>query len=331
MNCGIIGLPNVGKTVLFNLLTSNSAPSSNYPFCTVEPNTGVAIVKDERMQKLAELIPQVKVTYPHVRFVDVAGLAPGASKGEGLGNQFLSNIRNVDALLHVARAFSSPEVSRFDNDPTTPQRDLELVQTELYLADIDIVKKRIKENPLSDYWKKTMEFLEKEVPPETDEEGILLTPKSQIIIVNITTSMEKPLVKGDRVIYIDVAFQQELFQMSEEDKKLFIREMPAWETAAEGIIEDVKKLLGLITFFTVAGGKEIKGYNISMGSSAYEAAGKIHADIQKGFIRAKVYNYKELEESNFNIDALKKDGKIRTEGRDYKIQDGDIVEVMFAQ
>lgn len=331
MNCGIIGLPNVGKTVLFNLLTSNSAPSSNYPFCTVEPNTGVAIVKDERMQKLAELIPQVKVTYPHVRFVDVAGLAPGASKGEGLGNQFLSNIRNVDALLHVARAFSSPEVSRFEKDPTTPQRDLELVQTELYLADIDIVKKRIKENPLSDYWKKTMEFLEKEVPPETDEEGILLTPKSQIIIVNITTSMEKPLVKGDRVIYIDVAFQQELSQMSEEDKKLFIREMPAWETAAEGIIEDVKKLLGLITFFTVAGGKEIKGYNISMGSSAYEAAGKIHADIQKGFIRAKVYNYKELEESNFNIDALKKDGKIRTEGRDYKIQDGDIVEVMFAQ
>ncbi len=329
MNCGIIGLPNVGKTLLFNLLTSNNAPSSNYPYCTVEPNTGVAIVKDSRMHKLAELIPGAKVTYPHIKFVDVAGLPPGASKGEGLGNQFLSNIRNADSLLHVVRAFSSAEVSRLDKDPSSPQRDIELVETELYLADIDIVEKRIKENPSSDYWKEAMEKLVKEVPPEIDEEGVLLTPKSRIVVINITTGMGKSEIKGGRAIYIDVAFQQELTGMSEEEREYFTSEMPDWESSAETIFEDVKKMLDMITFITIVGGKEIKGYNIKKGLSAYDAAGKIHTDIQKGFIRAKVYNYKDFKENDFNIDILKKSGKFRIEGRDYEVQDGDIIEVMF--
>ncbi|MFC2091329.1 GTPase, partial [Elusimicrobiota bacterium] len=217
MNCGIIGFPNVGKTALYNLLTGNNAASSNYPYCTVEPNTGIALLKDCRINKLGEVITGSKVTYPGIKLVDVAGLPPGASKGEGLGNQFLSTIRSSDTLIHVVRAFNSSSVSRFDKNVSSPMEDLELLQTELFLSDIEIVKRRIKENPYDSYWKDILVLLEEGTSPEADVDGVLLTPKSQLVIINISTGMEKPEIKRDKVIYIDIAFQQELLQMEQEE------------------------------------------------------------------------------------------------------------------
>ncbi|MFH1415779.1 MAG: DUF933 domain-containing protein [Elusimicrobiota bacterium] len=329
MDCGIIGLPNVGKTALFNLLTSNSAPSSNYPYCTVEPNTGVAVLNDRRIDKLKEIVPGAKVTYPHIKFVDIAGLPPGASEGEGLGNQFLSNIRDADVLLHVIRAFNSTEVSRFDQAQSTPQQDLELIQTELFLSDMEIARRRVKSDPIDKHWKSILESLENGIAPDKDEEDVLLTPKQQIIVLNITTGMEKPEVKSSGVIYIDVAFQQELAGMTEEEANMFRDEMVEWESAAATVMNDVKKLLNMVSFYTLVGGREIKGYNVPDGTSAFAAAGKIHTDIQKGFIKARVFNYIELEDAGFDIEVLKKTGKVRTEGRGYIIREGDIVEIMF--
>jgi len=330
MKCGIIGLPNVGKTALFNLLTQNSAASSNYPYCTVEPNNGVAVYRDRRLERIAGLYPGSQIEYPHINFTDVAGLPPGASRGEGLGNQFLSNIRDADAVLHVVRAFSAPEVSRYDSSSAEPARDMELVQTELFLADLEIASRRLKENPASKYWKETVKRLEEQKTPDPDEEGVLITPKPQIIVLNVTSGMTRPEVCQEKVIYMDVAYQKELSEMPENDRKAFEEELPEWESSIDDILEKVKNLLNLVTFFTVKGGKEVRGYNITKGSSAYEAAGKIHTDMQKGFVRARVYKFNELAESDFNINLLKSGGKVRTEGKDYEVRDGDIIEILFS-
>ncbi|MFW6134466.1 MAG: DUF933 domain-containing protein [Elusimicrobiota bacterium] len=329
MNCGIIGLPNVGKTALFNLLTENKAESSNYPYCTIEPNNGIAELKDPRFNNLSKIAKQARIVYPKIMFTDVAGLPPGASEGAGLGNQFLSNIRSSYALLHIVRAFVSPQVSRFDNKESTPQKDIELLEAELYLSDLEICERRLKEDPKSEYWLKTKKNLQQQKPPQQDEEGLLLTAKPQIIVVNITTGTEKPDIKGENVIYIDVDFQKELLGMEEQERRQFTEDMPGWESDINDIIYRVKNMLGLITFFTVVGGNEIKGYNVKRGTSAYEAAGKIHTDMKKNFIKAKCFNYNDLENEDFSLSRLREKGKIRTEGKDYKVKEGDILEIMF--
>ncbi len=329
MECGIIGLPNVGKTALFNLLTDNSAQSSNYPYTTIEPNNGIAEYKDSRLTKLAELFPSASLYYPRIKFIDIAGLPPGASKGEGLGNQFLSNIRGATSILHIVRGFHSPNVAKFNEQKSSLHNDWELVRTELFLSDYNIAERRIKENPESVYWKEVLDNIKKQMPPATDDEGILITPKEEIIVVNISTGMKKLHINGSKIITIDVEFQRELKEMNREERQNFTKDMAEWESSAGTILLEVKKLLNMVTFFTLVGGKEVKGYNIKNGTTAYEAAGKIHTDIQKGFIKAKVYNFENLQKAEFNISELNKHGKIRTEGKDYVIRDGDIVEVMF--
>ncbi|MBN2407321.1 MAG: DUF933 domain-containing protein [Elusimicrobia bacterium] len=332
MNCGIIGLPNVGKTALFNLLTENNAKSSNYPYCTVEPNVGVAHVRDPRIDTLKEKVyRQAVLTYPYIKFVDVAGLPPGASRGEGLGNQFLSNIRDVYCILHVVRDFKSEDVSIVEGAGAGIESDISLVETELFLSDLEIAQRRHKENPMSEYWKKAAELLSGNAPPPPDSDGILLTPKEQILLVNITTGADRPDIKRDNVIFMDVAFQTELGQMAPEERRSFLDEMPGWESGSGDVLFRVKELLGQVTFFTVVGGREIKGYNVKKGTSVYEAAGKIHKDMQKGFVRARVYGYRDLEVAGFDAEALKKTGKVRTEGREYEIRDGDIIEILFSQ
>lgn len=330
MNCGIVGLPNVGKTALFNLLTSAGALSSDYPYTTIEPNEGRAILRDIRLDKLSSLFPDAEVVHPYIKFIDIAGLPPGASKGEGLGNQFLGNIRNVDCILHVIRAFTSPKVSRFDGSAApTPQDDIDLVDTELFLSDYEIAERRLKDAPDSKYWNETLESIKKYNIPQIDDDKILLSPKPQIIVVNITSGMVKSLVNRKKAIYIDVKFQEELKEMQASDRELFSTDIPAWESTDQNVINAVKELLDMVTFFTVTGGNEVKGYNVVRGTTAYESAAKVHGDIQKGFIKALIYNFNELESNDFDIQNVKKHGKIQTVGRDYIIQDGDIVEIMF--
>jgi hypothetical protein len=264
-----------------------------------------------------------------VKFVDVAGLPPGASKGEGLGNRFLANIRDSYALLHVVRSFSSPDVSRFDPVSKDPARDLELVETELFLADLQVAERRLEDDPLSEYWTETRSRLMKEERPRRDREGVLLTAKEQIVLVNITTGSEKPQINRENVIYTDIKFQAELKEMSSAEREEFEKMTADWESGLDDIIFKVKEMLNLVTFFTVEGGKEVKGHNIKKGKSIYEAAGKVHSDMQKSFIKAEVYNYSQLQERNFDPHKLRDSGKIRLEGRDYKVKDGDIVKIMF--
>ncbi|MDA3792195.1 MAG: DUF933 domain-containing protein [Elusimicrobia bacterium] len=329
MNCGIIGLPNVGKSALFNLLTENNARSSNYPYCTVEPNTGIAYLTDKRLDKLKEVFDVQKIGYPYMDFIDVAGLPPGASKGEGLGNQFLSNIRDAYCLLQVVRDFNSPDVSRFEPSSSTPVRDFELVDAELFLADLQIAERRIEDNHQSDYWNKTRSRLMRQERPEQDRDGVLLTAKPMIVVVNITTGSEKPEFDREKVIYTDIKFLEELKAMEPAEREEFKDMNSSWESGIDEIMFKVKDMLDMVTFFTVEGGREVKGHNIKRGKSVYEAAGKIHSDMQKSFVKAEVYNYKQLKEAGYMPRKLRESGKIRMEGRDYKVKDGDIVKVMF--
>ncbi|MGM0568423.1 MAG: DUF933 domain-containing protein [Elusimicrobiota bacterium] len=330
MIAGIIGLPNAGKSALFNLLTSNSVPSSAYPYCTVEPNEGVAFLKDSRMEDIKKMFPGAVISYPSIKLVDVAGLPPGASRGEGLGNQFLGHIREADSLVHVVRAFKSGSVAGPATSSSSPDEDIELVETELFLSDLQIVERRLKENPQSKYYKKTLQQLKNKVIPEPDEENVLLTPKPQIIVLNITSGAAKPSITAQKVIYIDVLLQRELQLMEPEERKEFINEIPKWESSVEDVLFEIKKLLGLVTFFTATGGKEIKGYNVPAGTGIQKAAGKVHTDMEKGFIRAKVYNYSDIALHGFSLEELKKNAKERVEGKDYKVRDGDIVEILFS-
>ena len=353
LSVGIVGLPNVGKSTIFNALTAAGAQSANYPFCTIEPNVGIVPVVDARLDKLAELAQSKQTIYTDLKVVDIAGLVRGASKGEGLGNQFLANIRETDAILHVVRAFEDPNVVHVEQT-VDPARDIEIIETELLLADLDSLQKRYERvSRLARVGQKAegLEALEKAVKAVeagtplrkidfTDEERDVLresnplTLKPVLFVANVGESDlggESEHVKRIRehgeVVVICGELEAQIAQLAPEERKDFLHEMGLTEPGLDVLIRAAYKLLDLETFFT-AGPKESRAWTIHRGAKAPEAAGKIHSDFERGFIRAETIAYDDY--IRFGGETGAKDaGKMRSEGKDYVVQDGDVMLFRF--
>lgn len=361
-NCGIVGLPNVGKSTLFNALTNTAAAeAANYPFCTIEPNVGRVGVPDSRLTAIAAIGKSAQIIPTQLEFVDIAGLVKGASKGEGLGNQFLSHIREVDAIVHVLRCFDNDDITHVEGS-VDPLRDAETIETELILADMESLEKRLpamekkirakdKEAIIqADLMKRTLEVLAQGLPAYktviTDEEakafkGLqLLTSKPIMYACNVaeedvTTGnqysravQEKAEKEGHNCVLISAAIEAEIASLgSDEEKKEFLESLGLEETGLNRIIRAGYSLLGLLTYFTV-GPKEARAWTVRKGASAPEAAGVIHSDFEKGFIRAETIAYQDYVTHNGEQGA-KEAGKLRLEGKDYVVQDGDIMHFRF--
>lgn len=354
---GIVGLPNVGKTTIFNAITSICAEASNYPFCTIEPNKGVVPVKDERLERIKEIIKVESYLPTSITFIDIAGLVKGANKGEGLGNKFLSHIREVDGIAHIVRCFEIPDIIHIEGD-VNPIRDIEIIETELALSDLEILEKRKEKLQKShtDEAKRQLKLileLEKilenkinknfiDVLPEEEKRFIkelnLITLKPSFYIANVDEKeleMQKYLPKliqyaKDRdknVCIICGKLEEELGNLSEEEKKELLNAYNIEEDAIHQIIRYGYKMLNLITFFTTAR-RELKAWTVEKGTKAIKAAGKIHTDMERGFIRAEVIHYEDLIKTGSEIKA-REIGLYRLEGKDYEIQDGDIVYFRF--
>ena len=350
---GIVGLPNVGKSTLFNAITKSKVEAANYPFATIDPNVGVVAVPDERLSKLAELENSEKIVPTTIEFVDIAGLVKGASQGEGLGNQFLSHIREVDAIMEVVRFFEDGDVIHV-NGSVDPNRDMETIAIELQLADLQNVNKRletvnrgaksgdremiIKKQVLEKY-KAALEKGEMASKVQlTDEEKEhskdiqLLTTKPFLFVANtefnLTNKQYNNITSPDsHMILIDAKVESELAELSDEERGEYLKELGLNESGLEKIIKQAYKTLGLITFIT-AGPKESKAWTCVAGSKAPQAAGKIHTDFEKGFIRAEVIQWDKLLEAGGYGKAREK-GWLRTEGKNYTIADGDVVHFLF--
>ena len=363
MKLGIVGLPNVGKSTLFNSLTKAGAESANYPFCTIDPNVGVVPVPDPRLKKLAALYDSQKITPAVIEFVDIAGLVKGASKGEGLGNQFLSNIREVDAIVHVVRCFDDPNVIHVDGS-IDPLRDIETINLELIFSDIEILERRIAKTSKGAFNNKELakevELL-KQIKSRLedgklargmeleDEDQIafvdslnLLTWKPVIFAANVSEddvaddAASNPYVQkvrefakenGCEVFVICAQIEEEIAQLDDDEKVMFLEELGLTESGLDKLIAASYRILGLMSYLT-AGVTETRAWTIRMGTKAPQAAGKIHSDFERGFIRAEVVNYQDLLDCG-SYNAAKEKGLVRSEGKEYVIKDGDVVLFRF--
>lgn len=363
MKLGIVGLPNVGKSTLFNSLTKAGAESANYPFCTIDPNVGIVAVPDERLTKLTELYHSAKTTPAVIEFVDIAGLVKGASKGEGLGNQFLANIREVDAILHVVRCFDDSNVIHVDGS-VDPLRDIETINFELIFSDLEVLERRIaktvrgakndktlaKELELQNRMKEHLEAGKLAKTFETTDEDELkwlqeynlLTYKPVIFAANVceddladdgssnayVASVKKYATESDCEVFVVCAeIEAEISELEEAERQEFLEAMGLTESGLEKLIRASYSLLGLISYLT-AGETETRAWTITKGTKAPQAAGKIHSDFERGFIRAEIVRYEDLI-SLGSLNAAKEKGLLRSEGKEYVVQDGDVILFKF--
>ena len=364
MKLGIVGLPNVGKSTLFNSLTKAGAESANYPFCTIDPNVGVVTVPDERLNVLGEMYHTKKIIPAAIEFVDIAGLVKGASKGEGLGNQFLANIREVDAIVHVVRCFENSNIVHVDGS-INPLRDIETINLELIFSDLEILERRIskvskvarnhksaaKELALLNKIKahledgklaKTFEEADDEEEQAWLESYNLLTYKPVIYAANVSeddladdaannegVQAVREYAKGEQseVFVVCAEIEAEISELDDDEKKMFLEDLGLKESGLEKLIKASYHLLGLISYLT-AGEQECRAWTITKGTKAPQAAGKIHTDFERGFIRAEVVSYDDLMACGTHA-AAKEKGLVRLEGKDYVVQDGDIIVFRF--